>query len=236
MLQHEPQEQAAATPAAHIRVTSEELAQAINALEASKDEAARHLAGTVPIGEVVQELKLEATPEEVWVQVQKQRARLAVEPAAVQAAAEAKVAKKQAMRLATIQALPRPRQRRRGRWWMILGIGWVVYGVAHGSLVHMQKPSIPSSQGIVISGDNQIFTADPTGKNVEVRGDKGTITLNGNCPWLIVNGDHNLIRVKGVTRLVMDGGNNTVIFSHGPAPTVSGDGNSNGNKIEQAGP
>ena len=58
MLQHEPQEQAASTPAAleipaaQIRVTSEELAQAINALEASKDAAARHLAGTVPIGEV----------------------------------------------------------------------------------------------------------------------------------------------------------------------------------------
>lgn len=64
MLQHESQEQTA-TPAAQIRVTSEELAQAINALEASKDEAARHLAGTIPIGEVIQELKLEATPDEI---------------------------------------------------------------------------------------------------------------------------------------------------------------------------
>lgn len=82
MLQHESQEQAAATPAAQIRVTSEELAQAINALEAREDEAARHLAGTVPIGEVVAELKLEATPEEVWAQVQRQRAQAAQEEAA----------------------------------------------------------------------------------------------------------------------------------------------------------
>lgn len=85
MLQHE-QEQPLETPAAQIRVTSEELAQAINALEASKDESARRLAGTVPIGEVVQELRLEATPEEVWAQVQRQRAREGADDAAAQKA------------------------------------------------------------------------------------------------------------------------------------------------------
>ena len=80
-----------------------------------------------------------------------------------------------------------------------------------------QGPSISPSQGIVIRGDNQVFNSNPAGKNVEVRGDGGTITLNGDCPWLIVYGDSNV-----------------VIFTHGPAPTVSGSGY--GNKIEQAGP
>ena len=92
MLQHEPQEQPTTTeqpvPAAQRRVTSKELARAINALEARKEAAASELAGTVPIGQVVDELKLEATPEQIWDQVQKQR------QAAGQASAERAAAQK----------------------------------------------------------------------------------------------------------------------------------------------
>ena len=81
MLKNESEEQAVPTaaaplPAAQVRVTPEELAAALNALEAGKQETARHLEGTVPIGEVVSGMNLEATPEEIWAQVQKQRAQV----------------------------------------------------------------------------------------------------------------------------------------------------------------
>ncbi len=67
-------------PAAQIRVTSEELTAALVALEASKQEAlrrqeeeARLLAATIPIGQAVKDLSLDATPEEIWAEVQAQR-------------------------------------------------------------------------------------------------------------------------------------------------------------------
>lgn len=56
--------------AAQARVTPEELAAAITRLEARKDAGQRHLEGTIPIGEAVQQLGLEATPEEVLAEVQ----------------------------------------------------------------------------------------------------------------------------------------------------------------------
>ena len=73
MLKNEAEGQSAPTPAAQIRVTPEELAAALSALEADKQEAVRHRESTVPIGEVVSEMNLEVTPDEVWAQVQKQR-------------------------------------------------------------------------------------------------------------------------------------------------------------------
>lgn len=219
MLQHEPQEQSAATPTAQIRVTAEELAQAINALEASKDEEAQHLAGTVAIGQVVDELKLEATPEELWAQVQKQRARLVAEAAAAQEARE------QTARLAAMQVLPRPRQRRRGRWWMILGIGWVAYGIVHG---HLSPPHKQSNQGAAISANYQTLTSGTLGQNAEVSGDGDTIILQGNCPTLTVKGDSNHIRVEGtVGRIIADGDSNTIVYTQGTAPVLSGKGDGN---------
>ena len=69
-------------PPAQIRVTQEELTQALAALEDRKQEAARrreeeerYLAQTIPIGQAVQDLRLDATPEEVWAEVQAQRQR-----------------------------------------------------------------------------------------------------------------------------------------------------------------
>ena len=61
-------------PAAQIRVTPEELATAISRLEARKDANQRHSDGTISIGDAVQQLGLEATPEEVLAEVQAARA------------------------------------------------------------------------------------------------------------------------------------------------------------------
>ena len=60
-------------PAAKVRVTPEELAAAITRLEKRKDADARQTEGTVAIGEIVQQLGLEATPEEVLAEVEKGR-------------------------------------------------------------------------------------------------------------------------------------------------------------------
>lgn len=56
--------------AAQVRVTPEELAAAITRLEARKDASHRKAEGTVSIGEVVQQLGLDSTPEEVLAEVQ----------------------------------------------------------------------------------------------------------------------------------------------------------------------
>ena len=66
------------------RVTPEELTRALAAIEARKQEVARrqqaeqeaeqeYLAKTIPVDEAVQELNLEATPEEIWAEVETQR-------------------------------------------------------------------------------------------------------------------------------------------------------------------
>ena len=62
-------------PAAKVRVTPEELAAAIARLEARQESSRRHQDGTVAIGEVVDELGLQTTPEEVLAEVQAERAR-----------------------------------------------------------------------------------------------------------------------------------------------------------------
>jgi hypothetical protein len=55
------------------RVTSEELNQALARIEARKAEEARRTAGTIPLGQAVEELGLDATPAEIFAEVQAQR-------------------------------------------------------------------------------------------------------------------------------------------------------------------
>jgi len=221
MLQHEPLEQTPETPAAQIRVTSEELAQAINALEASKDAAARHLAGTVPIGEVVQELKLEATPEEIWAQVQRQRAQ----------AAQREAARAQPAAVPITAAQNKGAARRRVRGWRELkGWAWVLFWCCGGGgLLSAALHSFHAAPvGVQISGDNQTLTSGTQGKNVEVTGDGDTLTLRGDCPTLTITGDHNHIRVFGaVGRVIATGDDNSIIYTQGSAPALDGTGDGN---------
>ena len=60
--------------ASQTRVTPEELSQALTAIEARKQAEASRLAGTIPISQVVSELNLDSTPEEILTEVQVQRA------------------------------------------------------------------------------------------------------------------------------------------------------------------
>ena len=73
MLQHEPQiTEQTPSPDQH-RVTPEELAKALAAVEARKEQSARETEGTIPIGEAVRQLGFDVTPDEVWAEVQAQR-------------------------------------------------------------------------------------------------------------------------------------------------------------------
>lgn len=63
-----------ALSAERVRVTPEELAAAISRLDARKDANQRHADATIPIGEAVQQLGLEATPEEILAEVRTVRA------------------------------------------------------------------------------------------------------------------------------------------------------------------
>ena len=69
MLKHEDTPQTQLPPAAQVRVTPEELAAAVTALQIRKEGQP----GTIAIGDAVEELGLDVTPEEVLVEVQARR-------------------------------------------------------------------------------------------------------------------------------------------------------------------
>ena len=71
MLKHEnnPPPQAPSQPAANVRVTPEELAAAVTALQIRKEGSP----GTIAIGDAVEELGLDVSPEEVLVEVEARR-------------------------------------------------------------------------------------------------------------------------------------------------------------------
>src|SRR5882724_2968521 len=61
--------------AAQERVTPEELAQAVAAVEARRDAEARQHTNSIPLGEAVRQLGLATTPEELLSEVRRQRAK-----------------------------------------------------------------------------------------------------------------------------------------------------------------
>lgn len=81
MLHHEEPESSttptspdAGVPAAQVRVTAEEFARAVARHQARREEAAQKLEGTVSLGDAVQELNIDITPEELLAEVQAARA------------------------------------------------------------------------------------------------------------------------------------------------------------------
>ncbi len=70
MLKHEENPETQTQPAAQARVTPEELALALSRIEARKDAGLRNVDGTIFIGEAVQQLGVDTTPEEVLAEVQ----------------------------------------------------------------------------------------------------------------------------------------------------------------------
>jgi len=247
MLQHESQEPTvpSSLPASQARVTPEELNAALEALDADKQRAARLQAETVPLGEAVDGLGLDATPEQIWAQVQRQRADAAAQAAREEAAADAPrealgraaqgVWEAAAQAVASARTPAAGRRRVRG-WREMKGWLWVAFWCSGGLGLFAELPHLihHAPPGIEVSGDRSTLTYAVPNEDVTVSGDGDTITLSGTCKTLTVSGEHNTIRVAGmVGSIVTDGNGNTVTYSRGPAPTVSNDGD--GNKV-QVGP
>ena len=77
MLRQEQEVETPSLPAEQVRVTPEELSQALASIEERKQAEASRLAGTIPIDQAVSELHLDSTSDEIWAEVQAQRARVA---------------------------------------------------------------------------------------------------------------------------------------------------------------
>ena len=110
MLKHENASQTQLPNAAQVRVTPEELAAAVTALQIRKEGQS----GTIAIGDAVEELGLDVTPEEVLAEVQARR-----------------------------QAAPKKKRQLRGQSFVLaLGIAGVLLGLAVDSNVLTQAQSI----------------------------------------------------------------------------------------------
>ncbi len=109
MLKHEDNPQTQPPPAAQVRVTPEELAAAVTALQIRKEGQP----GTIAIGDAVDELGLDVTPEEVLAEVQARR-----------------------------KATPKEERRPRGqRFVLALGIAGILLGVGINSGILTQAQS-----------------------------------------------------------------------------------------------
>lgn len=71
-----------------VRVTPDELTQALAAIEARKQAEASRLAETIPIEQAVSDLHLDSTSDEIWAEVQAQRAKAAAAQEAKQRESE----------------------------------------------------------------------------------------------------------------------------------------------------
>ena len=74
-MQHTEQQTEQAPSPAEVRVRPEELAKALAAIEARREQSSREAAETIPIGEAVQQFGFDVTPAEVWAEVQAGRVR-----------------------------------------------------------------------------------------------------------------------------------------------------------------
>jgi hypothetical protein len=218
MLEHEPQETPASQtstaqtstaqiPAAQRRVSAEELTRAVSALEDAK--AAERIAGVAPIGQIVDELGLDSTPEEIWVQVQKQRAEAAPKP--------------QVQPVPMLQNPKVGRQVRRG-WRGMRGWIWVIFWCTGGfglltglpHLLHTQN--ITPGQTITIDADALTQPINVQGKDVVISGDKDKITLQGTAKSVEINGDFTTVTGDAPQSYVISGDGDIVHFKAAAKP------------------
>ena len=171
MLQHEQTDPPPISPtvpllvssAAEARVTPDELIAALKTLENQQS-------GTVAIGLVVDELRLNATPEQIWEQVQRQRGQAVVkEPAGV----------------VNAKAGQRPRS-----WHKVKGLMWTIFWITIGVVCVTSSSkyySRASGNTLIINGDYYTDTILAQGKDI-INGDHDNITLRGQAHYLAVSG------------------------------------------------
>ena len=173
MLQHEQPVTPIVPSAAEARVTPEELNAALKALEDRQN-------GTVAIGSVVDELRLNATPEQIWEQVQKQRAQQG------QAA--------QTPPVQSLAVMPKTLPSRR-IWWTTItaAIGLIFFGgvLMFNSSTHTSGVVKISGQTLTMSGDKVTGPFQVQGKDVVISGNDDVIVLHGKARSVTVTGSDN---------------------------------------------
>jgi hypothetical protein len=73
MLHHQTDSTEETSVSANARVTPEELAKALAAIEARQEQSATETANTIPIGDAIRQLGFDASSDEIWTEVQAQR-------------------------------------------------------------------------------------------------------------------------------------------------------------------
>lgn len=143
MINHEPQTEQP-TPAGQIRLQPDELSRALAAIEQHKQEEAQRLARTIPIEEAVSALSIDATPEEIWAEVQAQRA------AEAQRTAEASAQQAQSTPIPQRQARTVTQARGRRRPWRGVLLFGAAFWVLHtmGVVPHLGPHSHPAPPGL----------------------------------------------------------------------------------------
>jgi hypothetical protein len=217
MLEHEPQETpvaqtpASQIPAAERRVSADELTRAVSALEDAK--AAERIAGVAPIGQIVDELGLDSTPEEIWAQVERQRA---------EAAAPKPQAEAQPVSVLTKKAVARRALRglRHSKGWL-----WVIFWCTGGfgllaGLPHLLHPQTVTTTGHAITIDADALTQpiNVQGKDVVINGDKDKITLQGTAKSVEINGDFTTVTGDAPQSYVISGDGDNVYFKAAAKP------------------
>lgn len=190
--------------AAEARVTPDELSAALKTLEDRQ-------ANTVAIGSVVDELRLNATPEQIWEQVQAQREQQQQWAQTPKSAAAATTASAPARRLV------------RG-WRGIKGWVWIAFWCTGGlglfsSLAHLGQP-VSNAQTVIISGDSQTETIPVQGKDVIISGDDDAITLQGQARSVTVSGDSNILAGDTPKAFESTGDGNKVQWTKAPDPVT----------------
>ena len=216
MLEHQHQTPVSGQAASQQRITPEEMSVALAALESRREEEAQRMAGTVPIGQAVQELGLDVTPEQVWEQVQAQRA--AAAPKAVSAPSVV-TPLSAAQETPVTQGAARHRRR---RWrWIVLPVA--VFAVC--------SSVFSSTHGIIVNGDRETLNYSGNRGSVTVTGDEDHLTLAGNCDTLFLTGDRGTVAITGyVHQVIVVGDHDTVTWAQeNPAdpPRVSDEGDGN---------
>lgn len=199
MLKHEQTDPPAVSPtiplsasnAAEARVTPDELNAALKALEDQQS-------STVAIGSVVDELRLNATSEQIWEQVQKQREQQPQAPKAVFAPTNA------------------PARRRLRTWRDIKGWVWVLFWCTGGLGLFSGLNSLEIGQTIVVNGDHSVQTLQAEGKRVIINGDGNIVHIQGRASGTVVNGNNDKI-VPDFDQDIQTNGDNDTIYPPSPA-------------------
>jgi hypothetical protein len=157
---HQTDEPEALSTASQTRVTPEELAQALAAIETRKQAEANRLAGTILIHQAVAELNLDSTPEEILAEVQAQRAKAAAAQRE-QMRREQETHREQEIQ----QRFIAPRTKRRRGWTGFIVPMLALWVLAHNGLIphfgsHMTHAAVPVVRPLIQVPDGQEVYAD----------------------------------------------------------------------------